>query len=151
MNGDGFGDVVIGAYETGTLNMGSALVYLGSANGLGSTPVRLTGTGMPGENFGSSVASAGDVNRDGFADLVVGASVTDGGGNAFVYSGGNSGPSTAPTTLSDPRASAQGEWFGSSVASNRVVRKFDGHPSVGRKLRELGDGEDAEKRLRALL
>ena len=44
-----------------------------------------------GQNFGNSVASAGDVNNDGYADIVIGAPLNDGAaynaGRAYVFSG----------------------------------------------------------------
>ena len=50
--------------------------------------------------FGTSVSSAGDVNNDGFADLVVGAPGWTNGqaaeGAAFLYLGTPSGPREAP-------------------------------------------------------
>jgi hypothetical protein len=96
-NGDGYSDVAIGA-----VGANRVYVYPGSATGLAATPDRtLTGTG----GFGTSVASAGDVNGDGFADLVVGApnygSTT--AGHAYVYLGSATGlPTTASATLTNP-------------------------------------------------
>ncbi len=107
-NGDGFADVVVGAGYFNTI-----YVYLGSASGPGATPIMLTGPACdcPGvTDFGGSVASAGDVNGDGFADLVVGNQYADA---AYVYLGSPSGLSTIPLTLSGSIAS----YFGLSVAS----------------------------------
>lgn len=53
-----------------------------------------------GANFGSSVANAGDVNGDGFGDLLVGARYYDGAqvneGAAFLYYGSPGGLAGAP-------------------------------------------------------
>ena len=47
--------------------------------------------------FGTSVATAGDVNGDGFADVVVGATGTSAyAGGAYVYLGGASGLASSP-------------------------------------------------------
>ncbi len=85
LNGDGYSDVVVG--DAG----GHAYIYLGSASGLSSSiATTLSGVGF----FGTSVASAGDVNGDGFSDVIVG----DAGGNAFLYLGSSSGLSAVPAT-----------------------------------------------------
>jgi hypothetical protein len=106
-------------------------VYLGSASGLGTTPAT-TLTGPDGIDpmwhgggaFGSSVASAGDVNGDGYADIVVGAYVS---AHAFVYLGGPSGLATTPTTmLARPDGSTS---FGRSVGSAGDVNG-DGYADI---------------------
>ncbi|HXB42907.1 MAG TPA: VCBS repeat-containing protein, partial [Puia sp.] len=85
VNGDGYSDVVVGDAS------GHAYIYLGSASGLSSS---IATTLSGGVNFGTSVASAGDVNGDGFSDVIVG----DARGNAFVYLGSSSGLSAVPAT-----------------------------------------------------
>jgi hypothetical protein len=96
VNGDGYADVVIG--DNG---LGAAYLFLGSATGLPSTPdLTLTGTG----GFGHSVAGAGDVNGDGFADVVVGASgASVSTGQVYLYLGGATGLASSPAvTLTEP-------------------------------------------------
>ncbi|MBN2098473.1 MAG: FG-GAP repeat protein, partial [Dehalococcoidia bacterium] len=101
VNGDGYDDVIISAPRYGaSFYEGRVYVYLGSAAGLGSSPSwTVDGTETLGE-FGSSVGSAGDVNGDGYADVIVGAYLYDNGesneGRAFVYCGSASGLSTTP-------------------------------------------------------
>jgi hypothetical protein len=99
VNGDGYADVVVGDY--GLANVGStpsafAYVYLGGVNGLSATPlVALTkpdGTSLD----GFTVASAGDVNGDGYADLLVGVPAGEVGG-AYLYLGGPNGPPATPS------------------------------------------------------
>jgi cysteine-rich repeat protein len=114
VNGDGFGDVVVGAkgYDAGEQDEGAALVYLGGVAGIGdgdpsTADTRLEGNQQSAE-LGGSVASAGDVNGDGFADVIVAALNYDAGqafeGAAFVFHGGaggipDGGPATAATRL----------------------------------------------------
>jgi len=93
VNGDGYGDVVIGGGE-------SAVVYLGSATGVLSE-IHATLVGEPASQFGDSVASIGDVNNDGFDDIGVGATNVV---KAFAFLGGPEGVSDAlsVTLLPDP-------------------------------------------------
>ena len=84
VNGDGFDDVIVGAPGVSSYgaNSGASYVVFGHAGGFtaaielpaldGSNGFRLSGGGA-GNYSGRSVASAGDVNGDGFADLIVGA------------------------------------------------------------------------------
>jgi hypothetical protein len=81
VNGDGYADLVVGSPGT------AAYVYHGSAGGLSLTADwSAVGEAQYG-GFGWSVASAGDVNRDGYADLVVGAPNNSGAGKAYLYHG----------------------------------------------------------------
>lgn len=91
MDGDGLAEVAVGAWRADMRGTDSGGVYVfsgewlrsGPVSGVGlfdDAPVKLEGTAS-GHNAGNSVAAAGDVNGDGYADLVVGASRAKGGGN----------------------------------------------------------------------
>ncbi len=125
VNGDGYSDVIIGApsYDDGAnLGEGRAYVYHGSATGLSASPNSiLDDADQANAQFGCSVASAGDVNGDGFSDVIIGAFYfTDGAnteeGRAFVYHGSAGGLSTTPNNTPND-ANQAGGWFGYSVAS----------------------------------
>ncbi len=94
VNGDGFDDLVVGAFlaDGGGVDSGAAYVVFGRTTGLADVDLanlaaadgfRLDG-GSDYDHAGASVAGAGDLNGDGFGDLLVGA--PDGGTN-----GGNAG------------------------------------------------------------
>jgi hypothetical protein len=71
VNGDGYGDVIAGAPGM-KKSAGRAYLYLGSARGLSAKPA-WTYTGKErGIRLGHSVNSAGDVNADGYDDVIVG-------------------------------------------------------------------------------
>ncbi|MFQ5608475.1 MAG: integrin alpha, partial [Candidatus Zixiibacteriota bacterium] len=78
VNGDGYADVIVGAYQNdaGGPLAGRAYVFSGLN---GDTLFVFTGEAA-GDGFGLSVASAGDVNGDGYADLIVGALFNGDGG-----------------------------------------------------------------------
>ncbi len=140
VNGDGYDDVILGLtgygdpYGTGP---GAAMVFHGSASGIASGDhgdTLLTVEGYSGE-FGTSVAGAGDVNGDGFDDVIV-SDPYFGGGAAFVYLGSASGiPDSSsywsPTAIMiEPDLSTLGlGYFASSVAGAGDVNG-DGYDDV---------------------
>jgi hypothetical protein len=121
VNGDGFDDVIVGAlsYDNGQTDEGRAFVYHGSVSGLSATPNWTAESDQASAVFGGAVSTAGDVNGDGFDDVIVGASIFDNGqtdeGRVFVYHGSVSGLSATPNwTAESDQVSA---WFGISVAT----------------------------------
>ena len=87
VNGDGFDDIIIGAPGYST-NTGRAYIYFGGSNMNVIADVVLTGVAVN-YYFGSSVSSAGDVNGDGYSDVIVGAyGYSSNAGRAYIYYGG---------------------------------------------------------------
>jgi len=114
VNADGYGDVVVGAYKAGR-----AYLYRGSALGISPTqaPTKLEGFEDSGTGFGVAVSGAGDVNGDGYADIVVGDDVVDGSsGRAYVFLGGAWGMSGAPQPTALMAGLGAGEQFGARLA-----------------------------------
>ncbi|MCA9695604.1 MAG: FG-GAP repeat protein, partial [Myxococcales bacterium] len=105
VNGDGLDDVIVGAHQSdvGGVNSGRAYVIFGKDDGapvlLGDISLGLGGFAIDGGNAkdyaGVSVhAAGGDIDGDGFDDLLVGASVADpmgrsGAGETYVVFGGD--------------------------------------------------------------
>ncbi|MBP6833962.1 MAG: VCBS repeat-containing protein, partial [Deltaproteobacteria bacterium] len=85
VNGDGYGDLVVGAPGSN-----GVYVYRGAATGVDPTPGLVTGPA--GSGLGSAVAGAGDVNGDGFDDVVA---VNPSGNAVWLVPGGVGGLGTA--------------------------------------------------------
>ena len=85
VNGDGFADVVVGSIgdDHGATAFGSARVFSGAD---GSQLHEWFGA-REFNFFGQCVRAAGDINADGYDDVIVGVTPLLGSGNAFVYSG----------------------------------------------------------------
>jgi hypothetical protein len=97
VNGDGYSDVIIGSYiyDNGQPNEGAAFVYHGSATGINTIPAAMVESDQAGASMGISVACAGDVNGDGYSDVIVGANGYVNGqtneGAAFIFHGNSPG------------------------------------------------------------
>jgi FG-GAP repeat len=91
VNGDGYDDILIGAdqSDSGDISAGQTYLILGKASGwamdtdLSAADASFWGEDS-GDNSGNSVASAGDVNGDGYDDILIGAAEDDDDGNDSV-------------------------------------------------------------------
>jgi hypothetical protein len=126
VNGDGYDDVIVGSYQydNGQRNEGRAFVSYGSASGLSLTPDWTAESDQIGAWFGFSVGTAGDVNGDGYDDVIVGAIST---GHAYVYYGSASGLSLTPDWTAESNQALA--YFGSSVGTAGDVNG-DGYADV---------------------
>jgi hypothetical protein len=118
-NGDGYGDVVVGAPWNSAAGVSAGRVYLYFGGPMLDSLPDLVLTGpQTGYFFGQSVARCGDFNCDGVDDLIVGAP-HDPLGDAYIFLG-----ATSPDTLPDLNlkcATADGyDAFGISVSSGDI-------------------------------
>lgn len=112
INGDGYADIAVGAYGYNSYT-GRVYVYLGSAEGLVTPAAQTLDGAATFDSFGRDVAAAGDLNADGYADLVVGApNSAKAFGRVHVYLGSADGLVEGPT-----RTGAEAtDSFGSTLA-----------------------------------
>lgn len=117
LNGDGYGDLAVGVplFDQGQVDEGGVFIYFGSPAGVGPNRDMLLQLNNAGANMGSSLGPAGDVNGDGFSDIIVGANIYGSGGAAAVYLGGGYGSELSPSTTMDGDQSL--DHLGSCVAS----------------------------------
>jgi MYXO-CTERM domain-containing protein len=134
VDGDGYDDVIVGAYGDGS-STGAAYVYSGSRSGIdSSTETKLTASDGAGYHyFGCFVSGAGDVNDDGYDDVIVGARGDDdsgsSSGSAYVYSGSSSGIDSSTETKLIASDGESGDLFGNSVSGAGDVND-DGYDDV---------------------
>ena len=121
-NGDGFYDILIGAYyndEGGDRSGQSYLIYGGSNNWNNNVNLSSSDVSFIGENAtdfsGFSLSFTGDVNDDGYDDILIGAYGNDDGeieaGKTYLIYG-NSNYWSKDTNLSQSNASFIGENYG---------------------------------------
>lgn len=87
VNDDGYDDIIISSYRNDELGSDTGKSYLilgNSSDGIMDIPISSANASFIGENagdyFGYSVSSAGDVNGDGYDDILIGANMNDDGG-----------------------------------------------------------------------
>lgn len=137
VNGDGYDDVIVGVPDWDNAygaDCGLAYVYYGSVSGLASTPAWSYEGTQAGEHLGFSVASAGDVNHDGYADVIIGDPYWDyysiDGGQVLVFYGSSSGLPATPTWYYEaPDGNWNNAYLGYSVACAGDVNG-DGYDDV---------------------
>jgi hypothetical protein len=121
VNNDGYDDVIIGAQgyvgpDIWQNMMGAAYVYSGANGSL----IHQWYGDAGGVRFGCSVSGAGDINNDGYDDLIVGASTRDSNGyttngSALLFSGRNG------SLMNVWDGDHDSNWFGSEVAEGGDV------------------------------
>ncbi|MFA5356910.1 MAG: FG-GAP-like repeat-containing protein, partial [Candidatus Omnitrophota bacterium] len=142
VNGDGYSDVIIGAdyyFYPGRTYQGRAYAFYGSSSGLsaGASSVSASTADWTatGENtsdyFGYCVASAGDVNGDGYSDVIIGVPLYDLGGRVYAFYGNNGGGiSLKPQQLKSDGTPMQ--LLGSSGSSSSFQITILGRSYLGR-------------------
>jgi hypothetical protein len=127
VNGDVFSDVLVGANKGGANREGWAGLFLGSATGPQDAPIwQVFGENKGGE-FGGAVDIAGDVNHDGYDDIVVGAanftgeapSDEAGEGAVYAYYGSDAGPGLTANWKIE--GDLQGVRMGAAVAGGGYI------------------------------
>ncbi len=113
VNGDGIDDIIIG--ERHYNNIGGAYIYLGDLAPDNIPDVFMTGEETTLGRFGYMVSSAGDVNGDGFDDVLI----TDHyygnqKGRAYIFLGGVAMDNIPDVIMTGEN---QGDWFGNSCSS----------------------------------
>ncbi len=92
VNGDGYSDILVGAYwsDAGGVNSGRVYLYHGGPSPDGVADLVLTGEGAD-DYLGTSISSAGDLNADGYGDIVIGSPTLTEQGKAYAYTGSAAG------------------------------------------------------------
>jgi len=143
LNGDGYPDLAVGSPGWGPSrsdSTGRVLIYLGGRRARWEPDLVIPGTN-PGELFGFAVSGIGDVNGDGFDDLLIGAPghaypdpATQGSGRAYLYLGAVQLDDEPDLVFDAPRIQHIGSaaFFGGSIAAVGDA-SGDGYPdwSVG--------------------
>jgi hypothetical protein len=113
VNGDGYDDLLVAAPYLSS--RGRVYAYYGRSGGPPTT-ASWSKTSPVGTSFGASISGAGDINADGYSDIIVGQPYATGGGKVFIYFGASGGLVTkeaSPVVLASPLDPAL---FGFSVA-----------------------------------
>lgn len=133
VNGDGLGDVLVASrtHPAEAENTGAVYLINGTPNGdlsLSFIDAVLYGK-EPGDQLGSAVAPAGDVNDDGFADFLVGAVTAGTGGEVYLAMGPfNAGATASEYAFATFQAEGEADQLGASVSVSDL--NGDGEVSI---------------------
>ena len=133
INGDGHPDLVCRGYDkrVGTDGRPCLFGFFSQSNGLANSPQWIIHGETKDDEFGFATADAGDVNHDGYRDLIVGAYQYSGvshlGGRAYLFLGGKNGTST------------NAAWIGNYPLSNRPGVDAPGEQEFGFSVAGVGD------------
>ncbi len=129
VNNDGFEDVIIGASYNPNINpIGKAFIYFGGII-MDTIPDVIFQNQTPNDNFGFCVDGAGDVNGDGFDDVIIGAGLyvsASGYGRAYIFFGGASMDNIPDVTIQG----APGDGYLAYFVSNAGDVNGDGFSDV---------------------
>uniref|UniRef100_A0A4W3J581 Integrin alpha-6-like n=1 Tax=Callorhinchus milii TaxID=7868 RepID=A0A4W3J581_CALMI len=144
LNKDGWNDIVVGApqfFDKEAEIGGAVYVYINQKGDWSNiTPIRLNGT--KDSMFGLAVENIGDINKDGYEDIAVGAPFTE-GGKVFIYHGSSSGINTRPVQVLEGKH-LNAENFGYSLAGGMDLDE-NNYPDIA--IGSLGDSENIKDKL----
>lgn len=124
-NGDGYPDVAIGEYFRNN-QRGKVYVFLGGPT-MDETPDLIINGNQFGENFGYSISMSGDINNDGFDDIIVGAPwFGSGRGRTYIYLGGSSIDGTIDNFITGKNSY---DYFGYTV-NNQIDMNNDNYSEI---------------------
>ncbi len=141
VNGDGYTDLVVGAEGTdvaGGTRDGTVYVFSGATiagtHGVGDALATINGT-EPEADFGDEVSASGDVNGDGYADVLVGALFAAAGGTkrgaAYLFSGATlTGTKTQLDAMASFAGDEDNDYFASRVSILDDINN-DGYDEAG--------------------